>query len=178
VNAVAGSAEAIPLPDSSADLVTFAQAWHWVDVASASEEVARVLRPGGAMALVWNIRDDGVGWVARLGEVMGASEAERYDSHHPSVAPPLRLDDFAEFHWENTVTRDELVAMVTSRSYVITMDASPRARLLGELDRLLDTHPALAGRDTFEMPYLTRVSIARAGSRQARPASRASGPAA
>src|ERR1700712_1163347 len=64
VVALSGTAESMPLADASADLVTFAQAWHWVDVPAASAEVARVLRPGGSLALVWNIRDSGVDWVA------------------------------------------------------------------------------------------------------------------
>ncbi|GAB3604886.1 class I SAM-dependent methyltransferase [Conyzicola nivalis] len=161
VTALAGRAEEIPLPDASADLVTFAQAWHWVDVPAASAEVARVLRPGGALALVWNIRDPDVDWVAALGEVMGASEAERYDSVDPDVAAPLKIESYTEFPWENTLTRDELLAMVTSRSYVITMEALERDALLAELGTLLDTHPDLAGLTEYRMPYRTRVTIAR-----------------
>ena len=161
VVSLAGTAESLPLDDASADLVTFAQSWHWVDVPAASAEVARVLRPGGALALVWNIRDPEVEWVESLGEVMGSSEAERYNSHEPEVATPLRIEDYAEFRWENRMSRDELVSMVTSRSYVITMDATERARLLVRLDGLLDTHPALAGRSEYRMPYRTRVTVAR-----------------
>jgi SAM-dependent methyltransferase len=162
VISLAGAAEQLPVDDASADLVTFAQSWHWVDVAAASAEAARVLRPGGALALVWNIRDPEVDWVRRLGEVMGSSKAEQYDSHEPEVAPPLAIRDYAEFLWENPLSRDELFAMVTSRSYVITMDATDREALLAALGELLDTHPDLAGRTEYRMPYRTRVTIARA----------------
>lgn len=162
VRSLAGTAEAMPLEDASADLVTFAQSWHWVDVPAASAEVARVLRPGGALALVWNIRDPEVEWVERLGEVMGSSTAEQYDSHEPVVAPPLTLEDYAEFLWQNPMTREQLIAMVTSRSYVITMTAPEREKLLVRLAALLDTHPDLAGRTEYLMPYRTRVTIARA----------------
>ena len=162
VVSLAGTAEALPVADASADLVTFAQSWHWVDVPAASAEVARVLRPGGALALVWNIRDPEVDWVRRLGEVMGSSEAERYESREPAVGAPLAIADYAEFAWENPLTRDELLAMVTSRSYVITMDATEREALLAALGELLDTHPGLAGRAEYRMPYRTRVTIARA----------------
>ena len=161
VISLAGTAEQLPVDDASADLVTFAQSWHWVDVAAASAEAARVLRPGGALALVWNIRDPEVDWVRRLGEVMGSSKAEQYDSHAPTVAEPLVLAEFAEFRWENPLTRDELLAMVTSRSYVITMDATERTALLAELDDLLDSHPDLAGREVYPMPYVTRVTLVR-----------------
>jgi SAM-dependent methyltransferase len=162
VAALQGTAEAIPLEDASADLVVFAQSWHWVAVPRACTEVARVLRPGGALGLVWNIRDDSVGWVADLARVMGASAAEEYNSVEPEVAPPLRLDEHAEFRWENPLSREQLVAMVASRSYVITMAVGEREALFAALDRLLDTHPDLAGREEYAMPYVTRVTIARA----------------
>src|SRR6185312_8487056 len=63
VDAREGAAEQIPLSDGSADLVTFAQAWHWVDVARASAEVARVLVQGGTLGLVWSLRDERVDWL-------------------------------------------------------------------------------------------------------------------
>jgi SAM-dependent methyltransferase len=160
--ALAASAEELPLDDASVDLVTCAQAWHWVDPVAASVEVARVLRPGGSLALVWNIRDSAVDWVERLGDIMGASEAERYDSVEPALSEPLALAGFAEFRWENQMTREQLLAMITSRSYVIAMGDAERDGMLGRVAQLLDTHPQLAGIDEYRMPYLTRVSLARA----------------
>ena len=58
VEALAGTAESIPLPDSNVDAVTCAQAFHWFDADSALREMWRVLRPGGGVGLVWNLRDD------------------------------------------------------------------------------------------------------------------------
>jgi SAM-dependent methyltransferase len=160
VTALAGSAEQLPLDDESVDLVTFAQAWHWVDVAEASAEVARVLRAGGSLGLVWNIRDARVDWVARLGDIMGASVAEQYDSLAPSVASPLEIVASAEFAWECPMSREQLFAMVTSRSYVIAMGDAERHALLERVGELLDTHPHLAGSGEYRMPYLTRVTVA------------------
>jgi SAM-dependent methyltransferase len=160
--AVRGTAEHIPLPDASADLVTFAQAWHWVDVDAASVEVARILKPGGALTLVWNIRDESVDWVARLGEIIGASAAEDYENRRPPVGPPLGRVAYAEFFWDNPMTRDELLAMVTSRSYIIAMQPDERADVVARLNDLLDEHPELAGHTTYVMPYVTRVTLARA----------------
>ncbi len=80
----------MPLPDDSADLVTFAQSWHWVDVPAASTEVARVLRPGGRLGLVWNLRDERVEWVRALGEAMRADgDHFRGVPDDPDIGPPL-----------------------------------------------------------------------------------------
>lgn len=57
IEAHVGTAESLPLPDASADAVVLGQAWHWVDVELASAEIGRVLRPGGTLGLIWNIRD-------------------------------------------------------------------------------------------------------------------------
>ncbi|WP_217565570.1 methyltransferase domain-containing protein, partial [Micrococcus sp. GbtcB5] len=66
VRAVPGTAEATGLPAASADAVVAAQAWHWMDPGAASAEAARVLRPGGRLAAVWNQLDTAVPWVHRL----------------------------------------------------------------------------------------------------------------
>ncbi|MGA1836251.1 class I SAM-dependent methyltransferase [Herbiconiux sp. 11R-BC] len=161
VVALPGTAEAIPLGEDSADVVTVAQAWHWVDVAAASREVARILRPGGVLALVWNIRDDSADWVARLGEIMGSSAAEQFDSVTPPLGEPLTRDAYAEFHWTSTLDHDQLLALVTSRSYVIALGEAERHALLERIEGLLRTHPQLAGRSHYELPYRTRVTLAR-----------------
>ena len=69
-----GTAESIPLPDASVDVVLVAQAWHWVDPARAVPEIARVLTPGGRLGLIWNLRDERADWVRRLGTIIGREE--------------------------------------------------------------------------------------------------------
>ncbi len=101
VAAVSGNAESMPLEDASADVVTCAQAFHWFDHAVALPEIARILRPGGRLALVWNTRDDRDTWVAELSEISrervdrrerrrGPDPAERALRHRREDRVPLR----------------------------------------------------------------------------------------
>jgi ubiquinone/menaquinone biosynthesis C-methylase UbiE len=69
VRALEGSAEALPLPDQSADAVLCGQSMHWFDLDRALPEIARVLTPGGVLAGLWNVDDDRVGWVAELAAI-------------------------------------------------------------------------------------------------------------
>src|SRR5262245_7074602 len=54
VTVVAGTAEEIPLPDRSVDAVVAGQAYHWFDPDRANPQIARILRPGGVFAALWN----------------------------------------------------------------------------------------------------------------------------
>ncbi|PJJ55157.1 class I SAM-dependent methyltransferase [Compostimonas suwonensis] len=160
VDARAGSAESIPFDDASADLVTVAQAWHWIDPVVASAEIGRVLRPSGALALIWNVRDDSVGWVDRFWSIFRTSAAENYDSVTPRIAAPLRATAYREFAWQDTLTVDELLALVTSRSYVIRLSPAERDELMGRVRSFLDDDPDVGGSTTFVLPYVTRVTVA------------------
>jgi SAM-dependent methyltransferase len=155
IPAFAGTAEQIPLPDNSFDCVLVAQAWHWVDPALALPEVARVLRPGGRLGLVWNLRDERVAWIAELGEFLRAGSALPAETEVVDLGPEFGVVERLEVEWAHTVTPDELLDMVASRSYVITASADRRNALLTRVANLVETHPALAGRDRFPVPYLT-----------------------
>jgi SAM-dependent methyltransferase len=156
VDAVQGSAESIPSPDGAFGLVVAAQAWHWVDADVAVPEVARVLRPGGRLGLVWNERDESVGWVRELGQLMDAGTAEFDDESDPVVPSPFGPLEKHETRWVQALTPDGLLDLARSRSYFITKDADAQAAVIQSLRRLLREHPDLAGRDVIELPYVTR----------------------
>ncbi|MCU1556811.1 MAG: putative methyltransferase [Microbacteriaceae bacterium] len=170
VRALKGTAENIPLPDASVNLITAAQAWHWVDEERAVPEAARVLKPGGSLALVWNIRDESAPWVERLSEVIGSSEAERAMQTSITIGAPFGPTERFEVGWSAKTDLDGLLTLVASRSYVITADEERRAEILDGVRALVATDPALAGRDEFELPYRTfcfRASLPRAPIRSA-----------
>jgi len=157
VRTLAGTAEEIPLPDASVELVTAAQSWHWVEAERASAEVARVLVPEGVLALVWNIRDESVPWVRRLGEVAGSSTAERFETVQPPLGSALERVAYAQFEWEHELDRPALLDMFASRSYVIAMPEQERAAVLAAVAEVVDALPG----DRLALPYTTRVTIAR-----------------
>jgi ubiquinone/menaquinone biosynthesis C-methylase UbiE len=70
IEAKKGSAEKIPLADASVDAIVCAQAFHWFATPEALAEIYRVLKSGGALGLIWNVRDERVAWVAALTEIM------------------------------------------------------------------------------------------------------------
>ncbi|MBA8990880.1 SAM-dependent methyltransferase [Curtobacterium pusillum] len=157
VRALDGTGEAIPLPDGSADAVTFAQAWHWVDPARGSVEVARVLRPGGVLGLVWNVRDETRPWSQRLGALMRQPESRVMDYGAPVVGAPFDDGEYERFHWVHEQERSAFLDMVASRSYVIVRPPAERTALLDAVQRLLDVDPDTAGRDTVPVEYTTHV---------------------
>lgn len=152
--AVIGSAEKLPLPDDTFDLVVAAQAWHWFDVRRAAAEAARVLRPGGRLGLVWNSRDDRVDWVAELSEILDLGAAPM-DPADPEIGGPFGQAEYFALEWRVPMSQSGLIDLVASRSYVIVAPEPERRRILLRVRDLLDHHPALTGRERFELPYVT-----------------------
>ncbi|MEV4386738.1 class I SAM-dependent methyltransferase [Micromonospora sp. NPDC049580] len=162
VTALAGGAESVPLPDGVADAVVVGQAYHWFDRERAHAEIARVLRPGGTFAPIWNMRDERVAWVAELGRIahLGDNAGDvvgRYEDFGSAFTPV----ELGEFTHHTTLTPDEVVAMLHTRSYWLTAPPERRARIDRELRDLFAGHPELAGRETVELPYRTIVLRAR-----------------
>ena len=158
-----GTAEAIPLDDDSVDAVLAAQAWHWVDPERAVPEVRRVLRPGGVLGLIWNVRDEAVPWVARLTEIIHGSAAERFVAEDEGIPTDLGPVERLTYRWQRPFDRQSLKDLVSSRSYVITLPEAARADLLAEIDELLDTDPDLADPSSWAIPYATetfRITLA------------------
>jgi SAM-dependent methyltransferase len=165
VTALAGFAEAVPLPDASSDAVVAGQAYHWFDRERAHPEIARLLRDGGHFGAIWNHRDDREPWVAELSRITHDTPDNRGE-FDPEPTVDLELGDRfgpverKEFAHRELRTPDSLVAMISTRSYFLTATPEKQAEIVAGVRELAATHPDLAGRESFDVPY--RVIVFRA----------------
>jgi SAM-dependent methyltransferase len=160
VPVVAATAEALPVATATLDAVTVAQAFHWFDFDAAVAQLARVLRPGGRFALVWNARDRSVEWVDQVWSIMDRVEkrAPWRDHEHWRDSAQRAMPGFgplheAEFRHEQLLTPDDVVRRVASVSHVAVLPDAKRAAVLDEVRAVVATHPHTAGRDRVAIPY-------------------------
>jgi SAM-dependent methyltransferase len=156
---VDGTAEAMRLADGRADAVTVAQAFHWFDGDAALAEIHRVLRPGGALALVWNRR--------RMDEPLNQAIEELIAPHrgHPSAfhtgawrAAFERTKLFGPFEErmfsnEQSLDADGLVDRIASVSFIATLDEQERTKVL-------QAARALPGAGRVTISHDTEVQVA------------------
>ncbi|MFJ8159795.1 class I SAM-dependent methyltransferase [Streptomyces sp. NPDC096136] len=154
---VRGDGNRLPLADGSLDLVAYAQSWHWTDPALAVPSALRVLRPGGALALLWNDPDPSVPWVAeqqariveRIGD--GCYISDR-------TLPGGLSWRTRELRWSRAVTVDFHLAKLATHSAFILLGAAGAAEFLAEERKhLLRRFPDGA----LEEPYTAFVAVAR-----------------
>jgi len=163
VKAVPGTAQHIPLPDTSTDAVVCAQAFHWFASAASLAEIRRVLKPGGVLGLIWNIRDESIPWVAELTRIMAPYEGNApryYNGEWRQVFPspglgPLHERTFAHAHTGSP--EHVIVDRVASVSFIAALDERSRTSVLTEVRALIAATPELAGRASVNMPYVTRA---------------------
>ncbi|AUX45640.1 SAM-dependent methyltransferase [Sorangium cellulosum] len=161
---VDGVAEAIPMADATVDAAVAAQAFHWFHGDLALAEIHRVLRPTGRLALLWNLRDERVDWVARLSQIF-----DRYGRDAPvhrigawrrsftetRLFAPLGEREFTHMQ---ELDMDGLLERAASISYIAALSVQERYSVLSEVRELATTHPDLAGKSTFSFPYRTVVA--------------------
>jgi SAM-dependent methyltransferase len=160
IEAIDGTAEQIPLPDATADLVTVAQALHWFDLDRTLPEFHRVLRSGGFLALFWNMRDleDPLqrGVEELLAPHRSAVRAQRYGAwRRPLEESPLfGAAEIRCFEHAQQFTADDLCDRVASTSFVAVMESGERGELLDRVRALTDGMV-----EPFAFPYRTEVHL-------------------
>lgn len=154
VRSSVAAAEEIPAPDRSVDVVVCAQAFHWFDLDRALPEIARVLRPGGRLSVVWNQRDERIPWVRRLGALIGSQDQLR-EPAEPIVRSALFgfVEDTTFRFWQ-TVDRQSIQDLVLSRSNIAVLDQEARAAKLAEVLAFYDDYGR--GMDGMQLPYEAR----------------------
>ncbi|MGW4772572.1 methyltransferase domain-containing protein [Nocardia sp. NPDC004278] len=155
VPALAGSAEAIPLPDNSFYAVLVGQAFHWFDQQRAFPEIARVLRPGGVFAAFWNTHDITIAWVAELDRLSGCALAYQRRTQHTIPAHPLfRPFERTEFPHTHRRTAESLTATLVTHSHTLMASPQQRAETLTRLTDYLHIRPETRAGE-FDLPLRT-----------------------
>ncbi len=156
VRTMSGRGESIPLAPSSVDAVLVAQAWHWVDPIVALPEVGRVLKPGGRLGLIWNSRDESIGWIAALGRIIHRHGFAEEGSKDVDIGAPFGAAERHESRWSHHITVEELLELVASRSYFILLTAKEQDAVLRAVRSLIAMHPGTVGAHRLIMTYVTR----------------------
>jgi SAM-dependent methyltransferase len=159
--ALEGAAEALPLADGAADAVTAASAFHWFQPGRALPEIARVLRPDGRLAIVFNTRDPEDELQRELTELLrphGVPISWMRDRDHLGTVAASGLfepPEYVEFRHEQRFDAERLVERVSSISYVALLPDEERGDLLARVRELGERRQA-----PFAFPYVTQIWVA------------------
>jgi SAM-dependent methyltransferase len=158
-----GTAESIPVDDSSADAVMAASAFHWFRARESLGEIHRVLKPGGGLGLMWNVRDESVDWVRELTRIVEpfTGSTPRYKSldwmeafrDFPQFSPLER----AEFSHSEISTPAAIVDRVASISFIAALPVAERQAVLAQVAAMLQSNALTRNRERIDFPYRTHV---------------------
>ena len=154
-------AEALPVRTGSVDGVLVGQAFHWFDFETALAEIHRVLRPGGGLGLIWNMRDERHDWVARLGDIRRRYGDIRYGSgawrgpvESSELFGPLLEQRFA---YQHVLDPEGVVELMASTSFIAALPMEENRAVRDEISQLLGSHPETRGERRLVVPYRTDV---------------------
>ncbi len=161
-----GTAEAIPVADAAAGLVCAATAFHWFDYSKAAAEIVRVLKEDGALALVWNIRDERVPWVAAFSKLVDSHWGD--SPRQKSIAwRAVFSDDRFEYlgqksyAWSHSMPSRVLIDRALSTSFIAALPPRDQKSVCDKIAEILTNDPSLADRDEIQFPYVTDLQLFR-----------------
>jgi SAM-dependent methyltransferase len=157
VRALAGRGESMPLPDGCADAVLASSSWHWMDPIPALLEVGRVLVPGGIIGAVWSGPDPEGSLIVQARAFLAEqlSEGTRVSTSEFEVPAGVPFDqpDHETFKWEIALNADELIGMLGTFSWIVTMPDDRREHLFVEARRMLRELLGVSGDVTFDVAF-------------------------
>lgn len=160
-----GTAEHLPLDDQSVDAVTVGQAFHWFDPQPALTDIARVLKPGGVLLMVWNARDENVDWMRQWGDLVADLGGGRpYQDHRELLWEDVVAEsglftplEHLEVPQGQTGTPELVIERTRSTSFIAALPPERHQHALDAVAQLLATHPDTRGRDQITIPYNTQI---------------------
>jgi SAM-dependent methyltransferase len=181
-----GRGESIPLADSSVDAIFASSSWHWMEPEATLWEVARVLRPGGVLGVLWSGPDPEGSFMVQARALLeslsldteDANDQRLSDSSQESLADvvladadrpspilvipanrsiPLDQPEFAEFRWDLALTADQMIGLMSTMSLFILMTEERRRRIFSETRRLLREALGIEGQTTADVAFKTEV---------------------
>jgi SAM-dependent methyltransferase len=177
VTALRGTGESVPIDSSSVDVVLASASWHWMDPGQALQEAARVLVPGGTLGVVWTGPDPEGPFISQAQAMLSEMSS---GSGEPTTAPGGDLDlgsvvmdtenriesvlyipedsPFAQpghhvLTWDVALTADELIGLLGTFSWIITMPDERRIHVVSEARRLLRDALGISGDVTVDVQY-------------------------
>lgn len=159
LDARVGTGERTGLDGASVAAVVYGQAWHWVDPVAASAEAARILLPGGTLALLWNLMDTTDPATAaynRAMHVLDPEVAEHTDSA-ADVTAAFTAHEHRTVRWEWRLTTRDLADLVTTRSYYLARPEEERARIRAAVADAVTGHFGPLGDTLVALPHVTEV---------------------
>jgi SAM-dependent methyltransferase len=181
IRALMGRGESIPLPDGSVDAVIASSSWHWMEPVATLSEVGRVLVPRGVLGALWSGPDPEGPFLAQARALLagrrgprddpaqgvGASEQPQAefadlimgDASRPSstleipVGMPFEPPEHEVFTWDLALDADDLIGLLGTFSWIITMPEDTRRAVIAEARRLLAELLGVEGDVTVDVAF-------------------------